>query len=368
MKKIVILIDSLSIGGAQQSLKLLIPEWRKLGLRVEVIAIQKSNSLISFTEFNQYNVNVSFLKAKSMIDFVSFVKLLYKVFLLKPKQLQCHLYWSQIWGVCIKFFLPSIDVVWVEHNTYLKRSRLQWITFKFSSKFTQEILVVSDEVKDFLSCKAIKKLRIVWNPISDLFHVKRDELLRPVFAFVGRLVDQKAPRLALESFLLAIEKKYIPFNSELIVVGAGPLKGELLSLVFKSKYKNHIQFIDNLETADLAMLFGKTSTLISTSLFEGFAIVRAEALASGCTVVSTQTGGLSAILYDNFGETIPGVFIVKSDVNSCALGLAKSQNKNLWTKSSIQKRQSIGMKFSSQTIAKDYFVSLTNKDLNDLLG
>ena len=366
--KLIILIDSLSIGGAQYNLKLLVPEWIRIGCEVEVIAIQKHGEIIDLTELRRDKVNVHFLQARSMMDVFKFIKLLRIIANSKPFQLQCHLFWSQIWGACISLFLPKVKVVWVEHNTYLARNNLHWFFFKILAKLTQEIIVVSQEVYNFLQHKTRAKLRIIWNPISDFFDTERRSTPIPRIVFVGRLVDQKAPELALYSFLLAIEKNYLMNESEFVIVGSGHLKSKLVNMAQKSKFRNQIIFIDYLATSELASLFSQTTTLISTSKFEGFAIVRAEALAAGCTVVSTDTGGISAITTNNVNEAIPGVFVLDPNAELFSRALAQAQDKELWSDFCIDKRRSISKKFSPRVIAKSYLVNFTSKDIIDFRG
>ena len=48
-----------------------------------------------------------------------------------------------------------------------------------------------------------------------------------LFAFVGRFNQQKNPILALEGFKIALEKGLIPKNSKMMMIGDGPLKGEI---------------------------------------------------------------------------------------------------------------------------------------------
>jgi glycosyltransferase involved in cell wall biosynthesis len=94
-------------------------------------------------------------------------------------------------------------------------------------------------------------------------------------------------------------------------------------------------------------LMQHSKTLISTSRFEGMSLVRLEALASGCCVVSTNTGGTD--LFDSLINH--GFFIVDSDVTNIAKAMFESLEFRYWSEENIEAREAIVKHFQPSVIA-----------------
>jgi len=88
-------------------------------------------------------------------------------------------------------------------------------------------------------------------------------------------------------------------------------------------------------------------TLISTSRFEGMALVRLEALANGCCVVSTNTGGTD--LFDSVRNY--GFFVVDTDAKNIAKAMLESLESSYWSEENIEARKAIVKNFQPSVIA-----------------
>ena len=351
-----IVIDAFSRGGAQKVLQLLIPEFLKKYKSVTLFLLQENQSEMQLDELQKLGLKIYRLEAKNMLDFRAIVKFLLLITKSKPSQIQAHLYWSQIWSVFTKFLLPKAQSYWVEHNTYLDRTKLQWVLYKIASLVIKKVVAVSYEVSDFLISLRIKKSVVIFNPISTRFTIGVKSIIYPSFLFVGRLNKQKNPELLIDSFDYAIRNNVIPPSSKLRICGEGSLLDSLIKKVDQLPFKELITFYGFLDEKTLLRQYQESMVLVSTSDYEGFSLVRAEALASGCAIVTTNTSGIKILLTKNeeLSSPLEGVFIVNSDAQSVANGMAKALDTQLWTDNAIKSRVEMVKKLSANYIADLY--------------
>jgi glycosyltransferase involved in cell wall biosynthesis len=157
---------------------------------------------------------------------------------------------------------------------------------------------------------------------------------------------QKNPELLIESFAKFHELSNS--KSKLHLVGDGELISSLKQLAQDLKITNHCIFhgwLDNKNTFDLMK---KCKTLVSTSIIEGMALVRFEALANGCCIVTTNTGGTRQYLLPGAKN---GIFVTKSDSLEIAKEMHSSLNDKYWSQELVQNRISISLEFSAPKIA-----------------
>lgn len=354
-----IVIDAFTKGGAQKVLIGLIPEWLTQGHKVKLVLIQNSLDELSLDYLQEIGVETIRLQAKSLFSLKSLFNLIRISRQFQANMIQCHLYWAQVWGGITKCFNLKTKLVWVEHNTYFRRTRAQWIVFKLFSRFSSEIIGVSTEVCDFLASKKINKVRFIPNPILQRFSLKNFGERDSVFTFVGRLSRQKNPMLALKAFELALLNGKIPTDSKLMIVGDGPMKQELVEYIDKYELKTRVFLTGFIEEDQLAYLLNNSRALMSTSDYEGCPLARLEAFACGCAIITTRTGGINGVLSsDPFGEDLlSGVFIVKNDAESISDALHKVILSNYWSKENLETRIYHTLKFQPAIVAADYMVT-----------
>lgn len=351
-----IIIDAFSRGGAQKVLQLLIPEFLKNYKTVTLFLLQENKSEMHLDDLQKLGLKICRVEAKNFFDFRAFIKFMILIIKLKPSQIQAHLFWSQIWSIFIKLLLPKAQIYWVEHNTYLNRTLLQWKLYKFLSNFSSKIIVVSNEIDVFLKNKGIRENAVIFNPISSNFTFVKKDLAKPQFLFVGRLNEQKNPLLLLDSFNHAILNNLIPGSSKLSICGEGLLYKTLFEKRNLLPYKEQITFHGFLEEEDLITQYQNSMVFVSTSIFEGFPLARAEALASGCVVVTTKTGGIEGFLNSNENMGMNnGIFIVDPNIESIALGMSEAISPSLWNDNSINYRVGVAGNLSPSKIAEFYF-------------
>jgi glycosyltransferase involved in cell wall biosynthesis len=122
----------------------------------------------------------------------------------------------------------------------------------------------------------------------------------PLIATVGNLLELKGHDLVLKA------AHRIP-GAHVVVVGRGPEKVRLATLVRELHMQDRVQFLDNLPQTDLAGVYSAADVLGLGSTREGWPNVLLEAMACGTPVVATDVGGVREIVTDgHVGQTVAG--------------------------------------------------------------
>jgi glycosyltransferase involved in cell wall biosynthesis len=175
------------------------------------------------------------------------------------------------------------------------------------------IVAVSAGVADDLARYGLlsrRRISVIYNPIITRDfnqraavrpnHAWLDQAEEPVFVAVGRLHESKDYPTLLRAFALARQSVKV----RLIILGEGPLLGELQALATELGIAEHVAFA-GLRTNPLPFMRAAKALVLSSS-YEGFGNVLAEALACGTPVISTRCNGPIEILGDGaFGTLVP---------------------------------------------------------------
>jgi len=163
---------------------------------------------------------------------------------------------------------------------------------------TDQVVSLSEGVKENLVKKykvKPKNIEVIYNPV-DLKHIQKEieqgtlpkeheQIFQkgdPVIITAGRLVKQKDHHTLLKAFAKTNEK----VQSQLIILGEGPLRSELIQLTETLKIADRVHFLGFQDNPYI--YFHKANLFVLTSIHEGFSHVIAEALACGTPVVSTN--------------------------------------------------------------------------------
>ena len=174
------------------------------------------------------------------------------------------------------------------------------IALYFPSIFSYRTIVVSKGIKELLVKKyhvSSKKIVMIYNPVINFqeleiklnYPLASKDKIWPDRKFnliaVGRLEKEKGHYYLIKAMNLIVNKNKME-NVNLIIVGEGQLKKELIKLVINYRLTEHIFFVG---WQDNVFKFLKhADVLVLPSLREGFSIVIVEALACGIPVVSSN--------------------------------------------------------------------------------
>ncbi len=140
-----------------------------------------------------------------------------------------------------------------------------------------------------------------------------------VILYVGRIVREKGLYTLVDAFDRLRQKR---FNANLVIVGEGPLKGDLVTEIHSRGLDRYVHFTGSIDEAKLVDLYKSSDAFVLPSLYEPFGIAALEAMASGVPVVVTDTGGLSEIVENG----VTGLKVPADDPDSLAIALHRVLN------------------------------------------
>jgi L-malate glycosyltransferase len=302
--KILHIIDSLGLGGAQTVVKGIF-ETQKDNKDIFLFALRTREIT---TEIDHKNVFLYSSKSKySLAPLLALKKLVEKE---KIDILHCHLFRSNVFGWLLKvIWFPRIKLVIHEHGgviedglpykLFLKISRRSVDLYIAVSKFIRVSLTESGvpggKVKllyNFVDTEKFNRDRITWN-IAD----ERKKLGIPANAFVvgfaGRLTERKGWREFVQAAaIISKQGKSIKF----LIAGDGADRDKLLKLIAGNGLQNQISFLGRVQ--DMTWFYSLLDCFVIPSHYEPMGITELEAMAMQVPVVASNVPALNEIIKD----------------------------------------------------------------------
>ncbi len=146
--------------------------------------------------------------------------------------------------------------------------------------------------KSFVAASGIPSQYIIRDKIKEHYSFSDDYMK---IICVARLLPLKRVDLAIEAVINAFHdnSKY-EFN----IVGDGPVKDNLVSLIEKGGAINNIHLLGTLKRDEALELMAKSDVFVLLSDRETFGLVYLEALAKGCIVIASRGEGIDGIIID----------------------------------------------------------------------
>ena len=317
-------IYGLKYGGAEKLLKPLSSGLNKDKFRAIVLALTCGGPVEQ--ELRGAGVDVRVLRRDgrfSIFDLGRLVKLLKEE---NVDIVHTHLQNADIWaGFAAR--LCGIKHVSTLHGAYFKKSPFEFIKQRLRVAFPWRIIAVSRQTAEY-SIARLKarreKVSVIYNAIdASEFQVVHDAVLKRrelgisdgaiVLGVFGRLEAEKGHRYLIEA-VSHLRGSCPDINLEVLIVGEGNLKEELIRMVSRLKLEKVIRFLG--ERSDVPELLDVVSIVVIPSLSEGFPISCLEAMAAGKPIAATNVGGVSELIKDR----VDGILVQPKDY----LGLARA--------------------------------------------
>jgi L-malate glycosyltransferase len=283
------LIDSLDLGGAQTVLFALIKEHDRNRFNVHLASMHGTSRSLFYNQARNLNVRLILLSPKRWIPLYLF-RLPFCLALGCYDIVHCHLLASNWLGKPLARLLSVPVVISHDHCNDSLRSRSRLVTWidRFANHFCDRIFVVSKSIRDYLvkyEDVAPDKVLLIRNGVPEKPVPSPREFRGRVVGGAGRFTPQKNFErfLRIASALQQIDAKY-----EFRIAGAGPLEHSLRRLAMELGLR--IQWLG--AQPSLQGFFAEIDLFLLTSDFEGLPMTVLEALQYGVPAAAMAVDGL----------------------------------------------------------------------------
>lgn len=303
-KKVLHLITSLELGGAQSGLLLGLPRFEND--EYEHILCSITDRMNMAEEFENAGVKTMSLQLQNKTDFMVVWRLRKLLKEVKPDVLHTYLLHGNLLGRVVGS-LTGVPVIISSERTIGQARRWGRILTRLTNPLAQAVEVNSSAGK----LSVIKELGVpeskvriirsgfdlnsitsqnVETNISNELGLNEDTR---VILMAGRLRPVKGIDYGIRAFTKLVED--VP-NAHLIIAGDGEERENLEGLARSLSVHEKTTFLG--VRSDLPGLLRESDAFLLPSLNEGFPRVAVEALAIGCPVVATNVGGTPEIVID----------------------------------------------------------------------
>lgn len=353
--RIVYVIDSLKVGGAEM---LLLDMLRTYGDQGHRLAVAYFTPGPLEREVTALGVPAFRVSRNGLADPTALPRLLGFIRRERPDVVHTHLRKSDLVGQ-LAAALAGVPVrVSSIHNTdpWRRKAALSRINRLLNSP-CQRVIAVSQEVHDYLLATHAyppEKLVTIDNgidlarfdpqrqPPADLAAAWGLDPTAPTIGVIGRLEPQKGHSVLLEA---AVRVTRELGEARFLVIGDGPLRTQLEARRSGLGLDGRVIFTGVLR--DIPATLAALDLVAFSSLWEGLPVTMLEAMAMARPVVATAVGGIPGVLCD--GEN--GVLVRAGDPEALAHGLLRVlRDPQLARRLGQQAREVVLQHYSAQTM------------------
>ncbi len=313
--KVVTVIDSLAMGGAQ---KLLVTYARNKseGVVLTVITLSERNDESVLRALRRYGATVHSVPGCCLLSPRRILRIIKLLKAAGADIVHTHLTYANIIGTWSARLASVSRVFSTLHTTGVDRRHYHplrhWLE-TFALRFcSAQVLAVGSSVADAHAARlGAWRIRIVTNPVEVSRPVppqvrgqRRKDLLLEDDRFVIMSVGRLSPPKGYDILVSAVDKlRRSHPGVQLVVVGEGMLRAELEEQISSRELGEHVFLLGQRE--DVRDLLAAADVFVSSSHWEGLSIAMLEAMAEGVAIVATEVGDASLLLADGRGLLVP---------------------------------------------------------------
>jgi glycosyltransferase involved in cell wall biosynthesis len=309
-------LPDLGGGGAEKIMVTLANEFNRRGYEVDFILVRAGGVNLKHVA---KNVRIVDLKARNAITslpkVIGYLKRDHPDVFLSSLDLTnlISLIAKRIARIDVKLMIRIENTVSSQKRSLLKK-KLEKILLSLIYPWAERIIAVSnyvaEDIKRYAGISA-SKLCVIYNPVvtRELLEKAKEKVNHPWFQAgslpvilgVGRFTEQKNFPNLVKAFAEVRKER----NARLVILGDGELRGKLEVLSRRLGIAEDVDFPGYIENPYSYMRLAKVFVLSSD--WEGLPTVLIEALACGCSVISTDCpGGSREILSGGiYGDLVP---------------------------------------------------------------
>ena len=339
--KILHVIASTGVGGAEKHLLDLCLQQRELGLEVSV-ALPAEGALSQALE--THGIKYSLIRSGGRLHPLALWSLRQVIRRMQPDLVHAHMLKS---AFMVAYADRQILCVATAHNI---------VKHLGPFRRCQHVICVSEMVRESLCQLGYPEAMatVVHNAVdTHAFNTSKREALRSQYGWqnqlvvlcVARLVPAKGQTYAIAALVKLIPK--LP-NINLVLVGEGDDRDKLLQQAHQSGVSEHLSLLGSRN--DVPDLLAAADIYLQPSIKEGFCIAFLEAMATGLACIGTQTGAIPTML--DTGNN--GILIPPGDTDAIDEAIVSvAEDAELRTRFAVAARITAQTQFSPQKQARD---------------
>ncbi len=300
--KILHIITSLELGGAEKLLTELIPYQKSMGHFVKIMILSDKDAIFK-KNLEDKGVEVLVCSSNSIKSFLNPLSILKEIKKENYDIVHAHLVHAQYWTRVAKIFDTGNRIyITTEHSTSNRRrdSKLMGIIDRFVFGGFDKIVSISEATEQSLKTwlkRDDDSFEIVYNGVdikefqNSIPYSKTELGIREddyIIMMVSRFHESKNQMGVVEAL------KWLPVRYKLIFVGDGKLQERVREYCITSNLINRVKFLGTRK--DIPQLLKTADIVVQYSFFEGFGITAVEAMASGKPVIASNVPGLSQVV------------------------------------------------------------------------
>lgn len=313
--KILHIISSLEIGGAQRLVSDLLPLFKKQGIEATLLVYKKVGSAFE-NKLAENGIEIISLEKQNYRSPFLIFKLhrIIRDYDIVHVHLFPSLYQAAVAAIGIR-----IPLVYTEHNTYNGRRRFAF--FRYIEKWIysryQKVISINDETQNSLVEWLQPKSKNRFIPINNgvdinSFKMPFREDFNKTLIMISRFSAQKDQATVIKAMRL------IPDDIRLMFVGDGTTMHDCKELARAEGVEDRIDFLG--ARSDIPYLLSKAYIGIQSSKWEGFGLTAVEIMAAGIPIVASSVEGLKQVVSD------AGVLFKAGDEKELATAVNKLLN------------------------------------------
>lgn len=293
--KILHVITSLEIGGAQRLLSDLLPIQKQQGIDVSLLVSIKLDNEFS-RKIEDANIHIYSLNEPKIYSLNNILKLR-KIFK-KYDIVHVHLFPSLYFAAIASIGL-NIKLLYTEHSTSNRRRGKFYLrpVEKFMYKQYDKIISISQQTQDALQKWlhfSDERFIVINNGVNV---IKFSSIQRPIIPksliMVSRFTESKDQETVIRAM------KMLDSNTILRLVGDGENLDHCKKIAINEGVADNIQFLGS--RSDIVELIAESYIGIQSSNWEGFGLTAVEIMAAGKPVIASDVDGLKQVV-ENAGE------------------------------------------------------------------
>lgn len=355
--KIIYVITGLSLGGAEKQVCQLADSFSSSGHEVLLV------SLIDNIEVRPSSSKVDIVTLSLRKNPISLVRAFFKFNQLvnnfSPSVVHSHMVHANIFCRLSRIVVRFPKLITSAHSNY-EGGFFRTLAYRLTDSLSDLTTNVSkDAVQAFIDSKATpeNKIKVMYNGVCDdkyrFSSIDRRKIRQDLgihnetnlILSVGRLEKAKDFPCLLLAFSQVLND--VP-NSKLIIIGKGSLKNQLVKIAETLGISDRVLFLGAVESTHT--WYSAADLFVSSSAWEGFGLVLAEAMLYELPVVATDSGGSREVI-GNLGTIVPvgdSPALASAIINALNGRSLESEGVRSSRRAIIQKR------FSSLTIMKEW--------------